>query len=341
MKNDLISERSSIMDDQKLIQKRKDENFAYIVGIITQSLWGLNGVQIKTFRIYFPESYSDNSALLWRMLIVAFLGYSICKYRNIHIQTIRELKHIYWFMARNATAYIFIMCWIKMFSYFRVSTISVIGGTGPLIIIILSVIFIGEKFYIRYIIGVLLCIVGSSIIILNDRNPEAKQQILNDNVIIGIIYAICNVGLVSFSMIGQKVMVNEGMNVDLQNYYFGLYNTVPALIAHIISGEFLSINIKYILFVMSNGFIFYLANYLTTISLKYIAVSKYQPISYLNIVFTFIFSAIILGEPIFFTDIIGASIIIGFQYYNFQYPPGRVINEANIKQSNIKKDNMV
>ena len=124
-------------------------------------------------------------------------------------------------------------------------------------------------------------------------------------------------------------------------YYFRLYNSVPSLAVYIISGEIFSINISYSLYVTTNGLIFYLANYLTTICLKNIAISKFQPITYLGIVFTFILSAIILGEPIFFTDIIGAAIIIGFQYYNFQYPPGRIINESIIKQSKIKKDNLI
>ena len=341
MKNDLISERSSNMDDERLLLKRKNERYAYLLGMFTQILWAFNSVQIKTFRRYFPEDYSDNSALFWRMLIVTILGYIICKYRNIHIQSISELKHLKWFLCRNATAYIFIMCWIKMYSYFRVSTISVVCGTSPLVIILLSVLLINEKFNIRYIYGVFLCIIGSSVIILNDKNPQSKSQILNDNVFVGILYGISNIILYSLSMIGQKVLTKEGMDIDLQNYYFGLYNTVPALVVYIISGEFLKINIKYSLFVTSNGLIFYLANYCTTLCLKYIAVSKFQPITYLCIVFIFILSAIILGEPVFFSDIIGASIIIGFQYYNFKYPPGRTVNEENVKQSNIKTQNNV
>ncbi len=341
MKNDLISERSSNMDDVKLLEKRKNERFAYILGMFTQVLWALNGVQIKTFRRYFPECYSDNSVLFWRMFIVAILGYCICKYRNIYIKKLWEQKNIKWFLFRNGTAFIFITCWIKMYSYFRVSTISVVCGSSPLIIIILSVFLIGEKFYIRYIIGVLLCIFGSSIIIFNDKNPQSKSQILDDNVFVGILFAICNISLFSLSMVGQKVLTKEGMECDLQNYYFGLYNAVPSLVVYIFSGEIFSINIPYCLYVTTNGLIFYLANYLTTICLKYIAVSKFQPITYLGIVFTFILSAVILGEPIFFTDIIGAAIIIGFQYYNFQYPPGRVVNAANIKQSNIKTENLV
>jgi drug/metabolite transporter (DMT)-like permease len=275
------------------------------------------------------------------MIIVAIIGFCICKYRKIHIKTLSEQKHLKWFLLRNATAFIFISCWIKMYSYFRVSTISVVCGTGPLIIIILSVFLLGEKFYFRYIIGVFLCILGSSVIIFNDKHPESKAQILNDNVFVGILYAISNISLYSLSMIGQKVLTKEKMDIDLQNYYFGIYNAVPSLVVYIFSGEIFSINIYYSLYVTTNGLIFYLANYLTTICLRYIAISKFQPITYLGIVFTFILSAIILGEPIFFTDLIGAAIIIGFQYYNFQYPPGRVVNEANIKQSNIKTENLI
>ena len=48
---DLMSERSSAMNTEELIKKRKNERFAYILGIIAQLLWALNGVQIKTFKL--------------------------------------------------------------------------------------------------------------------------------------------------------------------------------------------------------------------------------------------------------------------------------------------------
>ena len=338
MDHDLISESSSNMNTEQLLDKRKNEKFAYILAIITQVLWALNGVQMKTFRNFFPDYYSDNTVLFWRMFLVTIFGYSVCKYKKVHIQSHSELKHLYWFLMRNATAYIFIICWIKMYKYFRVSTISVIGGVTPLIIIILSVFLLSEKFYMRYILGVGLCIIGSAIIIFNDRKPQSKAQIIDDNVFIGIIFGIGNISLVSLSVVAQKVLTKEGMDIDLQNYYFGLYNSVPAFIFSVLFGEFSLRNIKYILYISSNGLIFYLANYLNTISFKYIAVSKLQPISYLCIVFTFIFSAILLGEPVFFSDIIGAAIIISFQYFNFTNPPGRTIPVTE-KQSNLISEN--
>lgn len=81
------------------------------------------------------------------------------------------------------------------------------------------------------------------------------------------------------------------------------------------------------LYVSTNGLVFYSATYLNTVCLKYIAVSKFQPITYLMIVFTFILCAILLGEPVFFTDIIGASIIICFQYYDFKFPLGELLRK--------------
>ena len=207
-----------------------------------------------------------------------------------------------------------------MYSYFRVSTISVIGSTAPLLIIILSVILIGEKFYLRYLYGIFLCILGATIIILNDKKPESKPQILNDNILVGILFSLTNDSLYSLSAIGQKVLTKEGMDIDLQNYYFGLYNAVPAFIVFILNGEFKKMNIKYILYLGINGILLYLSIYLTIITLKYMAVSKFQLITYSNVVFIFLLSYIILGEHIFFTDVIGAFIIIGFQYYNLKYP---------------------
>ena len=227
---DLMSERSSALDNEDLIKKRQNERFAYILGIFTHFLWAVNGVQMKTFRLYFPNNYTDNSVMFWRMLPPCILGYIICKYNNIHIQSFSELKHLNWFLCRNALAYIFIIAWIKMYSYFRVSTISVIGGTTPILIIIISVFLIGEKFYIRYLLGVFLCIFGSAIIIFNDRRPESKTQILNDNLFIGILLGITNVTLVALSLVGQKVLTKEGMDIHLQAFYFASFNAVPAFI---------------------------------------------------------------------------------------------------------------
>ena len=79
-------------------------------------------------------------------------------------------------------------------------------------------------------------------------------------------------------------------------------------------------NIKYILYVMTNAPIFYLANYYNAEALKYISINKLNPITYLTIVFVFILGYFLLGEKVYLTDIIGSVIIIGFQLYNIYVP---------------------
>lgn len=79
-------------------------------------------------------------------------------------------------------------------------------------------------------------------------------------------------------------------------------------------------NIKYILYVMTNAPIFYLANYYNAEALKYISINKLNPITYLSIVFVFILGYFLLGENIYLTDVIGSIIIIGFQLYNIYVP---------------------
>ena len=79
---------------------------------------------------------------------------------------------------------------------------------------------------------------------------------------------------------------------------------------------------------MSNGiFLFYLANFLQTKSLEYLSASKFMPVTYMCIVFIFILGFVLLRETVYFTDILGAGMIIGFQAYNYYYPPGRQIQE--------------
>ena len=40
------------------------------------------------------------------------------------------------------------------------------------------------------------------------------------------------------SCLGQKIMVKEKLSADLQNYYLGMYNTLPALFFCIIERHF-------------------------------------------------------------------------------------------------------
>ena len=58
-----------------------------------------------------------------------------------------------------------------------------------------------------------------------------------------------------------------------------------------------------------------------------------MPITYMCTVFVFILGTVLLHEKIFLTDILGAGLIIGYQLYNFFYPPGKQVNLELIEYS--------
>ena len=332
--SDIYSVNSSELNDEMLAEKRKNERFAVIIGIASQFVWALNSIQLKTYKQFFPDDFSNNSLVFWRSLPIWVLGFYFCKQKNIRIKPISAIKHKFWFFMRSLGNYLLIYLWIQIMNYLRVSTAQVISGCFPILVIFLSIIILHEKFYYRYIIGVFACIIGSAIIIMNEKNPEASQTQLNNNIFLGVFFAMCHLISYALSNLGQKILCKENLSPDEQNYYLGMYNTLPALFFCIIEMHFGFGSILYILYAISNGFfIFYLGNYLQTKALEYMAVSKFMPITYMNTVFVFILGFVLLHEKVFITDILGAGLIIGFQLYNFYYPPGRQVNMEEIEQN--------
>ena len=65
----------------------------------------------------------------------------------------------------------------------------------------------------------------------------------------------------ALSHFGQKMLFKEHMTPEIQNYYLGLFNAIPTFIAIILEKNTGISNFWYVLFAMSNGIIFYLANY--------------------------------------------------------------------------------
>lgn len=333
----LISVDSNELTQEQLLEKRKKERFGYILGIISQFVWALNSIQIKTYEPWFPGVFSNNSLLLWRSIPIWILGYYFCYKKNVRIVPVSEIKYKFWFFLRSFGNYIGVYLWVRMFSYLRVSTGQVITNCFPVVVIFLSIIILHETFYWRYITGVVICLIGSGLIVLNENKAGTKKLVVNDNIFAGIMFSLAHLLFEGLSCLGQKIMVKEKLSADLQNYYLGMYNTLPALFFCIIERHFGFTSIIYIVYAMSNGVcLFYLANYLQTVSLENLSAAKFMPVTYMCIVFIFILGFVLLHETVYFTDVVGAGMIIGFQAYNYYYPPGRQIN---LNEENKNKDN--
>ena len=334
-----MNEKKLKSNDSQNEEIKKNERFAYILGIFTQLLWAINGLQLKSIQLNYKESYSMNSIIFWRCLPVVIISYLTCYYQKIKITPHKEIKHLIWFYFRSLGNYFFVLINIKVFSYFRLSTSRVFLSCQPIIVVILSIIFLSEKFYIRYLVGILICLFGSALITLNDNKPQSKNTISNDNIYEGLFFAILLLIIGAMSSVGQKMITKDGMPVPVQNFYLGIYNGGPGLIMCILERHFALNDLNYIIYCTSNGLVFYFAHYLTSICYKYIDISKFSPITYLVVVYTFLLSVIVLNEALFFTDVLGAALIIGFQFYNLVVTPQKEANNENIREKFLEEIN--
>ena len=316
-----FSIKSSLLNDEMLAERRKKERYAFFIGIFAQFVWAINSIQLKTYKKWFPDHFSNNSLAFWRSAPIWGLGYYFAWKKNIKILPIKEIKHQFWFWSRSLGNYLTIVLWISMLQYFRVSTCQCIAGCYPVVVLYLSIWILKESFYIRYLAGIFFCLLGTSIIVLNEKKPKnSPQESQNTNIFLGCLFGCLHLFFNSLSNFGQKILCKQHINGDLQNYYLGMYNTLPALLMMIIEWHSGLTNIYYVLYGISNGFVFYTANYFTTVALDNIAISKFIPITYMCTVFIFIMGFLFLNEKVYFTDVLGSVMILGFQLYNVWVP---------------------
>ena len=335
-----MDEESSLLSDNS---KRKKDLYAFAMGVLSQFFWAISNIQLKTYRGFFPDSFSTQSLTFWRSSSICIIGYIMVSRKNVRITPLNKIQNKFWFYLRSGGNYFLIVLWIVELTYFRVSTCQSFSNCNPIIILFLSTFILHEPFYIRYVFGVFISLIGTLMIVFNDKKDEGAHLSNKSNfdMFIGVTIALSHMCFVAFSNFGQKLLCKEKIIPEVQNFYLGLFNSIPAFFMMIIERKTGLSNILYVLYAFSNGFLFYLANYCMAETLNIMPINKFTPMNYLKVVFIFIFGFLILGEKVYFTDIIGSALIVGFQVYNVCYPIKKIKSEPNLNNlnndDNIKK----
>lgn len=320
--NDSSSIISSLIDDDLKSHNSKNESKKPIVlALLSQLVWVFVGIQLKTVIRFFPNDYSNSSLTCYRSISLLFLGYYFAKKNNIEITPISKVQNKFWFFTRNIGIFISLMLWVTMNQYLRLSTCQCISGCYPIIVLYLSVIILKEKFYSRYLVGIIFCLFGTAIIVFNEqKSGQHDDKAIDANVLKGMIIGVFQLFISSAAVFAQKFLINEKILGEVQCYYLGLFQMVLGFICMILTNQYGITNILYILYSFSNGILVYLGTYITTESLKDLPISKFMPITYISTVYVFILGFLVLGEPLYFSDLLGGSLIVGFQLYNILIP---------------------
>lgn len=313
--------KEKLINDQISINARQNNkiNMGYFYCAFAVSCQGFANFLIKFYSLYLFEidAFSFN---FWRTIVLMPISYYLIKPKDQELIKISEIKNRKWFFIRVTSNFVVMISLIYSLHYIRLSTVQCFHALNPIVVIILCSCVLNEKFYFRYLIAVILGLLGSILIILNDK--KAKQEINETktfDTLIGIFLALLGTFNLALLIISNKVMVNEKISAYNQIFYIGLNNTLLASV-FILFRFYIQINFFMIIGGIINGAIYAWALNLYNKGLQSVELSKVSPMSYFSIVTVFILGVIVIKEQLYFTDILGSLIIVASPIYNSYYP---------------------
>ena len=306
-------------------QTLKMEKAGIFYCLLAQLLWTTNSVYLKFLTQYFKGLFKNKTYLFARGLMVTFLSYCLGKYKTGKIYKLSELSPQMFklILLRGNTNYFKLAIWVVATKYLRVSTCQILNCLAPIIVIFFSIIFLDEKFYSRYIFGIIFGIIGSSIIVLNEKNATKTKIEKEDSgfseILIGVLSVFCSIIFGAIENISNKKLTNNKIPVSTQLFYVGFINSVYSFLWMLFSLDF-DYTLMYFIMSMLHAVLFFMGNYFFNKGIQRIDLGKSSLIQYSKVVFVFVLSVIFLGQKIFFADIIGSVIIVSFMIYHIMNP---------------------
>lgn len=295
------------------------ERLAIGYAVLSQFIWACGVVVIK----YGTKCnhFSSNSYSMWRSVFLSIVTYFSLRKKGQELPQLSQIKNKLWFAIRTFGTYFSFLFYILALLYLRTSTTSCLSSCYPFVVIVLSLVILRETFYIRYIIGIIVCFIGTAMLVLNEKSGNKGPTKPEDNgkIVIGLFYIILHIISCGTVVVSQKIMIIDGISTEIQVFYTGVSNLILGIIFCLIEGNF-GLNLLMIFLTFLNSLVFYYGQMFTDLALKTMDASKFSPISYTQTLFVFIFSLIIFGEKFYFTDIIGSLLIASFHLYNAYNP---------------------
>ena len=313
-----ISERLSIISSTL-----KKEKNGMLYCLLAHFLWTSNSIYLKYLTQYFGNKFKNKTFLFSRGLMTILISYFLGLYQEGKILKLSELpKNILRALLIRMNFNFFSMSiWVVSVRYLRISTCQIISTLSPIIIIFFSIIFLHEKYFARYTYGIIFGILGSVIIILNENKVHVveEKQSKAYEIFIGVLCNFLSMITGGIEGVCNKIMAEEKTPITSQMFYVGCSHCFYSFLWMLITNDF-DYTTKYFLMCMGHGILFFCGFFFFNKGLQIIDLSKTSIIQYSKIVFVFILGTIFLGQQVFFSDILGSSIIVGFMIYHVSNP---------------------
>ena len=313
--------KSSISSLMSIGTLKKNEIHGIILSCMAYFCVAFGVFYTKLVQKTYPNDFRSIQFLFLRSFCILLLSIITSYITKRKILKLSEIKIKFWFFIRTNFNFLGVASMTICLWYLRASTAQIITTLSPIIIFILSYFFLNEKFYIRYFYGCIICLIGSFIIILNEKNSKnIKNEKSNFNdILIGVFFCFLNVIATSLISVANKKLADNKVPISTQGFYVGLTTCFYSSIFSFFYGN-ICLKIGYLIMCMIHGLFFYGFLVLFNSACKLCQLNKLALTSYLQIVYIFILGSFFLKEEIFFTDIIGSFFIVGFMIYNTMNP---------------------
>ena len=310
----------------------RDEIIGFAYVLTCNFTRAINGMLMKFIERTYSSYFETIPFLLIRAIMIMSLSLSFSFIWKQPILKPNEIKFKLPFLIRTNFNFFAVSLFTVSIWYLRVSTVQIISALNPIFVTYLSVIILKEKFYTRYVVGIILCILGSLLIINNEKKDSNEIKVNNsDNsektTVSGfssgtIKGMLCSFGstLINCAVdICNKVLAKNKIPITTQLFYLGFF-TASYAICYVLFTWRLKVCIGYILLSFLQGTLFFIANATFNFGIQRIDLSKAAPVAYTKVVFVLLLGGVLLGEKVYLTDFIGAGLIISYMLYNLRYP---------------------
>ena len=310
----------------------KDEIIGFSFVLTCNFTRAINGLLMKYIEKTYPNYFETIPFLFIRASMIITLALSTSFLTKERILRFNEIKFKLPFLIRTNFNFFAVSLYTISIWYLRVSTVQIISSLNPIIVTYLSIIILKERFYKRYIIGIIVCLLGSLIIINNEKkeshevkvtkeeiDSEIKKGEFTSGMIKGILCCFGSTLINCAVDISNKVLAKNKIPITTQLLYLGIFTLSYSFIYILITQRF-KYCIPYVLFSFLQGTLFYIANTTFNFGIQRIDLSKAAPIAYTKVVFVLMLGGVLLGEQVYFSDFIGAGLIISYMLYNMKYP---------------------
>ena len=152
-------------------------------------------------------------------------------------------------------------------------------------------------------------------------NTNADIELFN--ILIGTLFGLAHCISLAIFVISTKLLINKKVDSNIMNYYMGL----SVMIITFIYGFFTNIhnevlyNLFYIISALFSGILYFVGFTVNNYSFKSkLKVLHTTSVGYFQIVHSFILGVLFLNESVYFSDLLGCSIIIIYNILNVIFP---------------------